>query len=304
MKKLGYIAFVFLVPILIIAGVVEYLLRSIPNDYQTKNNQIALQKDSITTLILGSSHTLYGVNPDFINQNAFNGANISQTIDIDYTILKQSIFKLPKLKNVVIRVSHTTLFELLPKMSEAWRMRNYYIYYDNLDLPWSLFNRFEIFTTHFKLNLKRLFDFYIDDKSSLNCLPNGWNTSYKTSAHRSLAKSAKIAVIRHNIKDFKYHKQCKSYLKMIIDLCEQHNINVILITPPACNEYINQLYQPQLNKTISFCKELDQTHKNCIYINYFLNDSFTISDFFDADHLNHSGAEKLSNDLNKYLREK
>ncbi len=301
MKKLLFQLSIFLTPILVIGSIIEYAIRKIPNDYILKNNEIVIQKDSIKTLILGSSHSLYGINPKYLNQHAFNAANVSQTLDLDYTILKETIYDIPQLKNVIIRVSHPTLFELLPEMSEEWRMRNYYIYYDNLDLPWSIFNRFEIFTTHFKLNIKRLIDFYIDGKPATHCLSNGWNTSYKTRGKQSLSESAKSAAIRHNIKDFKYHQECKSYLKKIVKLCKHQDIKVILLTPPAYYEYKNQLLKSQLNKTISFCKELEKAHSNCVHINYFLDNSFSETDFFDADHLNHSGAEKLSNDLNKYL---
>ena len=71
--------------------------------------------------------------------------------------------------------------------------------------------------------------------------------------------------------------------------------------PPACADYITRLYQPQWQKTISFCNKLEEGFDNCVFVNYFEDTIFKDSDFFDADHLNHNGAQKLSKDLNTYL---
>ena len=79
----------FLLPLVIFIISMEPLLRNIPNDYNYKKNYLMNNSNKISKLFLGSSHTYNGINPDFISGNAFNGSHISQSIDLDYEIIKK-----------------------------------------------------------------------------------------------------------------------------------------------------------------------------------------------------------------------
>lgn len=70
-------------PIILGLIVVEILVRNIPNTYQTKNDYIIKHQNQIETLILGSSHLFMGLAPEYLDENAFSLANVSQTLDID-----------------------------------------------------------------------------------------------------------------------------------------------------------------------------------------------------------------------------
>ena len=62
---------IFSTPIIIFIILMEVLLREIPNDYSYKKNYLDTHSSEIETLFLGSSHTYYGVNPEFIKSNSF-----------------------------------------------------------------------------------------------------------------------------------------------------------------------------------------------------------------------------------------
>ena len=58
-------------PIIVIAIIMEILLRNIPNDYLFKKKYLDEYSSEIETLILGSSHSLYGFNPEYFTSKTF-----------------------------------------------------------------------------------------------------------------------------------------------------------------------------------------------------------------------------------------
>ncbi len=52
-------------PILVVAILMEILLRNTPNDYLFKKQYLDKHSSEIETLILGSSHSFYGFNPEY-----------------------------------------------------------------------------------------------------------------------------------------------------------------------------------------------------------------------------------------------
>ena len=79
----------YLFPILILLLLIEVLTRAIPNDYTYKRDYLNNNSNIIRVLFLGNSHAYYGVNPAYINQNSFNAAYVSQSVNYDYQILKK-----------------------------------------------------------------------------------------------------------------------------------------------------------------------------------------------------------------------
>ena len=68
MKKFLYIFLIFGLPVLVIGGTLELLLRNIPNGYELKSEYLKTNKKTIKTLLVGSSHILYGINPEFLSE--------------------------------------------------------------------------------------------------------------------------------------------------------------------------------------------------------------------------------------------
>ena len=76
-------------PILVVAILMEILLRNTPNDYLFKKQYLDKHSSEIETLILGSSHSFYGFNPEYFSSNTFNASHISQSLNYDFEILKK-----------------------------------------------------------------------------------------------------------------------------------------------------------------------------------------------------------------------
>ena len=88
MKKFISKTIFFLLPIFVLAVIMEVALRAIPNDYKQKRSDMDSRSDEIEILVLGSSHSLYGINPKYFSQNTYNVAYVSQSLDLDYKILE------------------------------------------------------------------------------------------------------------------------------------------------------------------------------------------------------------------------
>ena len=80
----------------------------------------------------------------------------------------------------------------------------------------------------------------------------------------------------------------------ILSWSEEHNVLVLLFTPPAFTSYVKYLATDQLDKTIHTCEFFSSQYSNCYYINLLNDIHFTENDFYDADHLSVDGANKLS----------
>ena len=64
MKKFLLYILKIILPILFFFLVLEIAIRNIPNDYKLKQKYLQQNTAEINTLILGSSHTYYGLKPN------------------------------------------------------------------------------------------------------------------------------------------------------------------------------------------------------------------------------------------------
>lgn len=290
----------FTLPVLLTCICLEVLLRNIPNIHELKADYLQNKTENIHTLILGSSHTLYGLNPEEMGTGVFNASNVSQSVDIDLALLKKYEHRLKYLNTVVLRLSYSTLFERLEDTPELWRVKNYRIYYGlNFDQP--LNYHFELFSLHLKTNLKRLIAYYFLANTVVNCSEFGWGTDFFDDSGINKPLAAQLAVDRHTAHDLQdYEAQVKA-IKGIISICQKHQVKLILLTTPTHKSYWEQLDDTQLNLMFDLINPIVNHYQDCIYLNFMRHADFQEGDFYDADHLNAKGAKKLSELVKGYL---
>jgi hypothetical protein len=269
----------FVLPIVLFMVFAEILFRHIPNQYSYNANYLEAHGNEIEILILGNSHSLFGIDADEFSRKAFNAAHVSQTLDLDYAILQKYSDKLSNLKTVIIPISYFSLFEKLLEFGvEKWRAKDYYIYY-SLNVPVSFENRFEIFS---KGNDQKLKDYILGE-------------AYRPQA--DLYKSGKTAAKRHTIeKDTAQmiFPEMRSYMESVIKFCQKKNCQVILLTMPAWHTYRENMDAWQWQKTLETAQALEKQYENVRYFNFIFDSQFIANDFGDADHLNPQGARKIS----------
>jgi hypothetical protein len=293
MKGFCYKLLTFLIPIIIIGGFMEFMLRQIPNVYRYKSNYLNKNSNKIEVLFLGSSHSFFGLNPVYTKKRSFNASHVSQTLDYDLAILKKYKNKWSSLKYIVLPISYFSLFEKIESSKEAWRTKDYCIYYkitSSKYLPYYT----EILNGQLVTNFKRLYSFYWKKSDNISCNELGWGTSFSSKSSKDLIESGVEAAERHSIIGDQYFEEMISMLDSIIDFAKKHKSELILFTPPAFKSYRDNLNQSQLNRTTQAVINIVNKSNNCSYFNLIEDKSFTDDDFYNADHLNEIGAKKLT----------
>lgn len=307
MKKFIIKTILFLLPIFAISLSMEILLRKIPNDYLYKKEYLDKYSNEIETLILGSSHSFYGLNPDFFSSSTFNAAHISQSLNYDYEIFKKYQDNLHNLKTLILPISYFTLYGKLENGSESWRVKNYVIYY-GMNVANSFVDYAEVLSNQPKVNRKKLYGYYIKSNHDqyISCSELGWGTPIQS---KDLVETGKAAAERHTKADItsdfnnNIFNNNQQILNTIIKWCKKQNIKVMLLTLPAYTTYRQNINLEQYGITIKTANKIASQYDNCIYVNLFDDTNFVAKDFRDADHLSEIGAEKLSKLIDKKINE-
>lgn len=306
MKRFLLNTLYILLPLLLIAGIMEVLLQHIPNDYKYKKEYLEKNAENIETLILGSSHASAGFNPIYFHSNTFNASHVAQQLNYDYEIFKLYRDRMVRLNTIILPISYFTYFERLEVGINSWRVKNYVIYY-GIDSNSTLKNNSEVFSNKFNINVNRLSSYYFFNVSNISCTNLGWGNSYSSTKALDLVKSgeknAKIYT-KDNIYSYEnqnIYNQNEIIIHSILEWCVANDIKVLLITLPAFETYIKELNKDQLNITIETTENLSSQYPNCTYLNLLNDTNFVAKDYYDADHLSEIGAKKLSIKMNEIL---
>jgi len=285
----------------------ECQLRSIHNQYKYKKTYLDNHAQTLDVLILGSSHAYYNINPKYLDGNVFNAGAISQSLDLDLAILKKYETQFTQLKKLVIPVSYFSFYGRLQNSPEKWRMKDYVLYYD-LNISSTLKDHFEILSIRPKNNLKKIKNSLISTTAIKPCSTLGWGDNYIDKGPRNLNDTGIETAKRHSENNV-FSEESKEQFKLgsqdlisIIQWAKERHIEVVLITPPSYKSYTDHLNRDQLNQVVGQLNKLSNTYVNCNYFNLLIDNTFIADDFYDADHLNHRGAKKLSLQLNALIK--
>ncbi|SDS24619.1 DUF1574 family protein [Christiangramia echinicola] len=285
-------------PLILFLFMGELALRNIPNDYSFKRAYLDKNSQNLKTLVLGSSHFYRGVNPALLEQPAFNAAMVSQSLDYDLKILENYDSEFQNLETIILPISYFSLFGSLETGVESWRASFYNIYY-GIGNP----VKFEVFNKKGSQTLSKVFDFYYSDIKLKLADSLGWGRRNIKVLPEELESLGLRAAQRHTKKNFNLLPFQLKNFREIIQIANKNNWKLILVTPPAYHSYVANLNKKQLDLTIKYCKEMEEDFDNVYYYNFLQDNSFSSSDFYDADHLNQDGANKFSQMLNMKIQE-
>ena len=303
MKKFLKYGIFFVLPLIVASIPLEYLIRQVSNPYKYKYEWMQKNAEDVEILVFGSSHTFYGIRPEFFEGKAFSLANVSQGLRQDLFLLEYWADRYKKLKTVICPISFYSWFSHgLEYGSESYRCRYYKIYMDcDLYPDLSLYNlELSDFRTA-KGKIAKLFSSNEDPGYD----EYGWGNTYKLSKKKMTkwndGTEAEAAVKRHTAKSWDYIDLNYARMKELVDFCKSRNIQLVFITTPCWYSYYDNLNKEQLAKMY----ELTNRFKNEFDVPYFdyLKDSrFEADDFYDSNHLSDIGASKFTKILNEDIR--
>ncbi len=245
MKKfLRHIA-LFLLPLLIVAVALEFVAESIPNSYTHKRDYIEHHGAQIQTLILGSSNAYDGLNPSVL-PNAFNLSNSSQTLEDDYRLLAKYIDSMDSLQTVIVGLG----YHLLGATTEDNR-RTYYTIYMDLYPRWPL-SKYTFEVCNPEMLVKKIIKYAVS-RDVTRCDSLGQRVGHTLGAAQSGAEWWNKDVLSLVENDKLEIGNCSleieentRYLHAIVDLCNAHNVQPVIVLMPVMEEYKRQLPKEQV----------------------------------------------------------
>lgn len=289
----------------------EFAARELPNLYRSKQAAIRQKDRLVTTVILGSSHAYYGLNPVFFSSPAINMACVSQDLKYDSIILS-NVFELhPELKHVVLPISLFSLYDQLEDSVESWRTSDYRIHMgiDTILGVHALdITRYSIVLTSpqkYLLAKKVISHFWASDRDLVKIDPewtkDGWGTIYGAlGSLPQLEIDGPIAAKRHQHSK-SISNAALGNLMAVVNFCRTHHLRLLLFTPPAFKSYRENASIGRLREIHSVVEEVTKSSVDIKYLDLFADPQFSAEDFHDSDHLSAQGASKLSHRIDGEL---
>lgn len=291
--------FIIFIPTVCAFGICEYIIRSVPNDYSYKHDWMIEHHNDIKILTLGSSHGYYGIQPTLFSKSAFNLAFVSQSLKWDKFLYEKYVTNCDSLEFIILPISYFSLQSNLEKSVEWWRIKGYCIYMDCNDYILKPKYNFEITS---KEKIAQLKDVFLHKHSYMTCDTLGYGVNYKKEYRPKNWQSTGLsACIRHTKNKNENIEENLQYLEFIIQECQKRNVKVILLTTPTFHTYYDILDIDQCIVREEICNKLVSKYSHVNFLDWLKHEQFNEEDFYDADHLNEIGAEKLTRMLDDYI---
>ena len=284
--------FLFLLPLLLLASLAEFTARSLPNSYRLKGTWMSQHAKTVETLVLGNSHAYYGIRPSMMKGEAFNLANVSQVPAYDLALLLRYAPLCPRLRQVIMVVDNSCLFDPPLEQSEPHRC-TYYTLYMGVG-PHSRWGRYGMELFQFDGLCEKLKAFAQGTYTMCDSL--GWGTDYTAArstfdVHDTLSVSQRLQ--QHQCLNWQWVEANMLAVEKMAHYCQQQGIRFTVIQTPVCSLYNSGIPYAQREAIRKLMHRL-ATQYHAEVLDFSCDPRFSESDFFDADHLSDLGAAKLT----------
>lgn len=287
MKRFISKILIFTLLSLIIAIVIEYVVRSIPNPYKYKISLIEEQKKDVQLLVLGSSTAYNGINPSFFDIKTLNMALGGQGIMIDAFLVNRYLNQMPNLEAIILPVGYGTLF--LPAVfGFPDGLMSYHVYYEFEPDCFSIDNYFEFFhRKSVRTKLERMIrgetPWFSD---GMGFRGEKWVGDLDAEDY---IKGMTIEDNTDNLMDKTIKKNIKA-LRQIAELSEKANVKLVIVSIPFHKSFRDLASPKQWLFTDSIIDNVIKQYNNSLYLNYYSTD-FSDTCYLNSTHLNVYGAE-------------
>ena len=261
-----------------------HLSKEILWEHYKKYKEIEKYKDNTETLILGSSHGVYGYNAI---DGEYNLALSSQDLYYSFKLYEKYSAELPKLKNIILFYSVFSNGFILDKTGEKQRVLAYKNLFKIPVLNDSLY--FKVYNLSFPHYLGKV-------KKRLINYNHGNIENPKFFVDPEI--TPELRAKQHLKNNLRPNKQ-NYWVENLINLAKNNKHCVYIVLSPATDAYKNCL--PDSKELFKDILDLICDKDVCL-VDLYNSELFTDEDFGDLDHLNSNGAEKLSNYVRNLIR--
>jgi len=285
MKKFILKIFILTLSVILSLSIIEYYIRTIPNDYSYKVDYINKNASRIEILVLGNSQTYYGVYPLYFRHNCFNMALNGQGLALDEFVVNKYLGKLTALKCIIIPLGYQSF--IASEIYTDFGPTYYQIYYDYKKNPFS--TDYYEFLAHGIEKIAK----HLSGKSVVNAEPTG---EFRYDASEDYIDDAEYTANYYS--QIAFDMKNKDRLEHIVAECEKRKVDVILVKLPVIADY--QLFQDKsrLKMIDSVAENLTTKYDNAYFFDYYGDTICSDTTYFkDCAHLNEIGAEIFSENL-------
>lgn len=289
-----FVLFLFLLLVPLAAG--EVYVRSLPNPAKSKHAFLSSRSRTVDVLVLGSSHTYYGICPELLSPHAYSAAQVSQTLRYDAWVLHHYPFD--ALSTVVQPVSDFSFYEELEDGPE-WYLANRYRLYMDCDIhPRCSVYDWEV--TAFPVFCEKLKSLWQSPRMRWSGCGQGLEYTVERKAADWDNGETRAAVNRYD--DFARAAANERHLCRMAEYCRRRGVRLLLVSTPLRPSYRAHQSAAQLADTQARLRRLLRHYPEVVYVDFRADGRFTASDFYDSDHLSLTGARKFTRLLRPYLR--
>ncbi len=270
----------------------ELAVRSMLTPYGIKHLEVVNNGDKISTVVLGSSHTYYGIDAKELGDSVINMANISQLYDYDYYLLEHYKKYMPNLRRVIIPVSYFSFTDDFFEEGNEWKMAINYKVYMEIDRH-SDFSKYNFVIANFDVYSGKLKSL-LTGKSRIKCDSLGHGLDFTLDIRPSNWKEGGYKRARDHEKHLHDNVgRSREFLEKIVAFCNANSIEPIIITTPVWSSYYESWRDAQ-KKIMIENRDYIINKYNLRYYDYIRDPRFVDEDFYDVDHLSDIGATKLT----------
>lgn len=289
MRKFVLRTVLFLIPVFITLIGVEWLMRTIPNSYQLKDDWMQRNGHMVKTLLLGNSHGYFALTPSAMGDSVFNLCNVSQRLEHDYFLLCHYAESCKNLKRVVLVADNSNLFDIPMEEDEPARITYYQLYMGYRGH--SLFSRYGFELANMTYVFQKVKSYFLKgDKFWCDSL--GWGSGYLAS-ERNPDDFVYENVRQHLFVNWEDTHRNRDDMDSIAAWCQQHGIELVLLQTPVCEGYTRKASPWQLRLVNAMVDSCCMKY-GALKRDYSCDPRFRDTDFFDSDHLSDQGARKFS----------
>lgn len=274
----------------------EYTIHKIPNSYSYKYNYIKSRGKDIRAVAIGHSQFFDDFKSDVFYLPAFNLSNSAQGYMEDYYLLKELLPYMPNLKMVFIPIGYMSV----GREEEFTQKSCFYHEYMNIDYEGQLPLKYRLECFDVGGSIKKVLLYYVRHRDIVQCDSLGWRGKKVSERKQPLGPSNVMDI--YTLKDdAELFLAGEKYLNRIINILNENNIRLVLISPPYYWEHYSRTNKKQALWAKSYIANLRKENTNILYIDMEEDKDFVEDDFFDESHLNELGAAKFMSKLNDTL---
>lgn len=301
LKNVGVFAF----SLLLLGGIMEYMVRQVPNAFVFKRQLLEQKNNNVKTLILGNSIVDYGINPSFLGDSTYNVALSGQWFRFNQSMLERYIDKMPHLRNIIWGIgSYSLWMDDVDDVDVVYHKIYMDMYRESDNLPVSELVRLRGYA------LRKWSKYYIAHGITMHCDSLGFDNSYLLERRGIYWFEDIPGLVSHQCswkdkdKDGSVYRANVRRMHEVAKLCHDRGIRLHLVMPPVHPEYYRLVDKNQVALVSQAAEDVSSHWNNVSWHDYLGDTRFTDDDFFDGNHLTSDiGAEKFTRILKRDLFE-